>query len=222
MNKKIKSLFVSFHTWQIVLFSIIGAILITNLVTALVSLWTWGEIRPGLMMLGTINAVLVPLIILPMVVRTLRRSLHLEEQNRVHVETISRLKTHSQMEAATQRRADEMSLLYQLGILFASGKNLYDTLLILQTEIVKLVQVDTLFVAIYNEETDTVDFPIFFRKGNPRPHASRKLSERLGLTGGVIYSKRTLYLPDMMAEAVAAQYAPVGDPELVLRTFLGI
>jgi PAS domain S-box-containing protein len=222
MNEKIKSLFISFHTWQIVLFSMLGAILITNLVTALVSLWMWGKIQTEVLILGTINAVLVPLILLPLVIRSVRRTLQLEEQNQVQIETISRLENQSQMEPAAQWRADEMSLLYQLGILLAAGKNLYDTLLIFQSEIVKLAEVDTLYVAIYDEATDIVDFPIFFRRGIPQPHESRKLGERPGLTGGVIYSNKTLYLPDMLAEAVIAQYAPVRDSELVLRTFLGI
>lgn len=222
MNEKIRSVFESLQTRQIVLFSIIGATLIANLVTALASLWIWGEIQPSLMVLGTLNAVLVPLIILPLVVRSLRKILQLEVQNKAHIETILRLENRGQVEAATQRVANEMSLLYQLGILFAAGKSLYDTLLILQTEIVKLVQLDTLFVAIYNEQTDIVDYPIFFRKGEPQPHASRKLADRPGLTGGVIYGKKTLYLPDMMAETVIARYAPVGDTELVLRTFLGV
>ena len=222
MNEKIKSLFASFHMWQIVLFSILGAVLITNLVTALVSLWFWREIQADILVLGTINAILVPLIMLPLVIRNLRRTLQLEEQNKIHVETISRLESQGQMELTARRKADEMSLLYQLGILFAAGKNLYETLLILQTEIVKLAQVDTLFVAIYDEHADIVDYPIFFRRGNPYPHASRKLGDRPGLTGAVIYAKKTLYLPDMMAEAVISQYTPVGDPELELRTFLGI
>ena len=222
MNEKIKSLFASFQIWQIVLFSIVGAILITDLVTALISLWVWHEIQPGLIILGTINATLVPFILLPIVVRSLRRTLLLEEQNKAHVETISRLENRSQAELVTQRRANEMSLLYQLGILFASGKNLYETLLLLQTEIVKLVQVDMLYVAIYNESTDIVDFPIFFRQGEPIPHASRQLGERQGLTGAVIQSKSTLYIPDMTAAAIITQYSPVGDTELVLRTFLGI
>jgi len=222
MNKKIKSLFVSFKTWQIVLFSIIGAILITDLVTALVSLWIWREIRLELMILGTINAVLVPLIMLPVVMRSLRRTLQLEEQNKAHVKTISRLESRGQIELVAQRRADEMSLLYQLGILLAAGKDLYETLLILHSEIVKLAQVDTLFVAIYDETTDIIDFPIFFRRGSPRQHASRKRSDRPGLTGGVIHRKKTLYLPDMMTAAVRAEYAPAGDSELLLRTFLGM
>jgi PAS domain S-box-containing protein len=222
MNEHMKSLFVSFKTWQILLFSIVGAVLITNLVTAFISLWIWHEIQAELMILGTINAVLVPVILLPLVIRSLRRALQLEAQNKAHMETISRLENQSQLEIATRRRADEMSLLYQLGILFASGKNLYETLLILQSEIVKLIHLDAMFVAIYDEETDIIDYPIFFRRGEPHPHASRKLSERSGLTGAVIYSQKTLYLPDMTAEAVVAQYAPVRDSDLDLRTFLGI
>ncbi|HET9908278.1 MAG TPA: GAF domain-containing protein, partial [Anaerolineales bacterium] len=117
---------------------------------------------------------------------------------------------------------EELTLLYQLGILFASGKNLYETLLTLQNEIVKLVQVDTMFVATYSENTDLVDYPIFFRRGESQPHASRKLGERPGLTGEVIYSKKTLYLPDITADDVVKRHAPVGDSVLFLRTFLGI
>ena len=106
---------------------------------------------------------------------------------------------------------EELALLYQLGILLAAGRTLFDTLLTLQNEIIKLVQADTMFVAIYNESTDIIDYPIFFRRGKPHPHPSRKLDERPGLTGAVIYSKKTLYLPDITAEEIVKQYAPVGD-----------
>ncbi|HKY55748.1 MAG TPA: GAF domain-containing protein, partial [Anaerolineales bacterium] len=119
-------------------------------------------------------------------------------------------------------RLEELTLLYRLGVLFSAGKTLFDTLLILQNEIIKLVQADTMFVAIYNESTDIIDYPIFFRRGKPHPHLSRKLGERPGLTGAVIYSQETLYLPDITTEAIAEQYAPVGDNILSLRTFLGI
>src|SRR5688500_5000195 len=119
-------------------------------------------------------------------------------------------------------RLEELALLYQLGILFAAGRTLFDTLLTLQNEIIKLVQADTMFVAIYNEHTDIIDYPIFFRRGKPHPHLSRKLEERPGLTGAVIYSKKILYLPDIAAEEIVKQYAPVGDNILLLRTFLGI
>jgi PAS domain S-box-containing protein len=222
MNGKVESFLISFNTWQIRLFSVIGAVLITNLSTALISLGIWRTVRTELLVLGTINAVLVPLIMLPLGLRLLRRTLQLEEQNQAHMAMRTKLENQSEMELGTQRRAEEMSLLYQLGILFAAGKDLYETLLILQSEIVKLAQVDILFVAIYDEKTDIVDYPIFFRRGDPQSHVSRKLSDRPGLTGAVVYGKQTLYLPDMLAETAMARYAPVGDPLLTLRTFLGI
>ena len=222
MNEKIKSLFLTRNSWQVVLISVVGAVLITNLVTTLTSYWIWGEVQLNLILLGTINAVLVPILIMPIVIRMLKRVVRLEKENQIHRQAISQVEKQRQIDTMMQRRTDEISLLYQLGILFASGKNLYETLLTVHTEIIKLVQVDTLFVAIYNQETDIVDFPIFFRRGEPQPHESRKLGDRPGLTGAVIYSKKTLYLPDIKVDAVVNQYAPVGDTILPLRTFLGV
>jgi hypothetical protein len=183
MKKKIASMFISLHTWQIMLLSIIGAVLITDGVTALISLWVWREIQTNLIVLGTINAVIVPLIILPVVVRNLKQVVKLEEQNRSHIETITQLENQRQIEMAIQRRVDEMSLLYHLSVSLVSGKNLYDTLLALQGEITKLLQADAFYVAIYDEETDIVAYPIFFDAGNPITDKPRRLHERPGHSG---------------------------------------
>ena len=222
MKAKIKSLFMALHTWQIVLLSIIGAVIITDLITALASLLIWHEIQIRLIVLGTINAVLVPLIILPMIIRNLRYVLKLEEQNQSHMETISQLESERQIEASLQRRAEEMSLLYSLGGSLASGRDLMTTLIALQTEICKLIEVDALFVAIHNENTDILDFPIFFEGNNFMPYPSRRLSENPGLTGAVIQRGESLYIPDVMADVVVDQYAPVDDRGMTIRTFLGI
>jgi PAS domain S-box-containing protein len=118
---------------------------------------------------------------------------------------------------------EELALLYQLGIILASGRDLFTTLLTLQTEILKLVQADAMYVAICNETSDIVDFPIYFETGQPERHPSRRLSENPGLTGAVIHARKTLYLPNMMTDEVIQTYAPVDDGNgLPLRTFLGI
>jgi len=222
MKKQIASMFISLHTWQIMLFSIIGAVLITDGVTALISLWVWREIQTNLIVLGTINAVLVPLIILPVVIRNLKQVVKLEEQNLSHIETIAQLENQRQIEVAIQRRVDEMSLLYHLSVSLVSGKNLYDTLLALQGKITQLLQVDAFYVAIYDAETDIVKYPIFFDEGNPITDTPRRLHERPGLTGAVIFSGKTLYLPNMFDPAVQKNYRPVDDDGLILHTFLGI
>ena len=220
MKDKIKSLFVSLHTWQIMLFLIIGAIAITNLITVLVSLWVWHEIQINLIVLGTINAVLVPFIILPVVIRNLRQVVKLEEDNQSHMEMISQLKQRSEIDAAIQRRADEMSLLCQLGVSLASGKNLYDTLLALQAEMVKLIQADAFYVAIYDEKTDIVRYPVYFDEDEPQPETDRLLHEWPGLTGAVIFNGKTLYLPDMFDPEVEKFYRPHNANDLILHTFL--
>ena len=123
----------------------------------------------------------------------------------------------------SQNNNDEMALLYQLGIALASGRNLFTTLLTLQTEILKLIQADALYVAIYNENTDVMDFPIYFESGVPQNYPSRFLGEKPGLTGAVIRSGNTLYLTDMMTDDVTNTYEPVDDDsEFILHTFLGI
>src|SRR6185436_471555 len=222
MKDKFKSLFVTLQLWQIMLLSVVAAVFITDSITTIVSLWIWHEIQPNLIVLGTVNAIIVPLIILPAVLRNLRYVVQLEEQNRSHMETISQLESERQIEATLQRRADEMSFLYQLGVSLASGKDLITTLRALQTEIFKLIEVDALFVAIYHEGPDIVDFPIFFEKNNFHSYPSRKLSEKPGMTGAVIYSGRPLYIRDVTTADVVEQYASVGESELVLHTFLGI
>ena len=222
MKKKIKPLVVTLKSWQIVLFSIIGSVLITNLITALISLWVWHEVQLNLIVLGTINAILVPLIILPFILGSLRKIGKLEEQRQIDREIISQLKGQRQIEESVQRRADDLSVLYQMGISLASGRDLYDTLLALQTEIVKIIQVDAFYVAIYDAETDIVSYPIYFNEGEPATDADRKLSEQPGLTGAVIFSGESLYLPDMTSQQVEDKYHPLDYSDIILRTFLGV
>ncbi|MEW5939293.1 MAG: PAS domain S-box protein, partial [Chloroflexota bacterium] len=125
-------------------------------------------------------------------------------------------------ELLSRRRAEEMSLLYQFGISLASGKDLYSALLALQTEILKLIQADAFFVAIYDEATDVARYPIFFEGGKPAFEPDRLLHEWPGLTGAVIFSGKTLYLPDTMLPEVEETYRPHDTNNMVLHTFLGI
>ncbi len=117
---------------------------------------------------------------------------------------------------------EELEFLHQLGLSLARGKDLFTTLLTLQSEILRLIDADALFVAFYDQATDMVEYPIFFEKTNPREHPSRTLGDNPGLTGAVIYGGKTLYLKNMMSRNVQDHYAPVDENDLVLHTFLGI
>lgn len=133
------------------------------------------------------------------------------------------MKRNASKKIIPESGVEELAFLYQLGISLASGKDLLTTLQALQSEILKLIEVDALFVAMYDETTDIVEYPIFFEKANPQESSSRRLSERPGLTGAVIRTRKTLYLKDMMEDEVEKKYAPVADGrDRILHTFLGI
>jgi PAS domain S-box-containing protein len=118
---------------------------------------------------------------------------------------------------------NELASLYQLGLALASGRDLFSTLLTLQTAILKLIQADAMFIAIHDKSTDIVEYPIYFEVGRPGSQPSRRLSDQPGLTGAVISSGKTLYLPDLNTDEVVRMFAPVDDDKnLVIRTFLGI
>src|SRR4029453_261606 len=82
----------------------------------------------------------------------------------------------------------ELAFLYQLGIALASGRDLFSTLLTLQTTILKLIQADAMFIAIHDASTDVVEYPIYFEVGSPGSQPSRQLSDHPGLTGARISS----------------------------------
>ena len=222
MREKLKSLFGTSHAWQIVFSSAVAAIIITDVLALLAGYWISREIRLDLLVLGTVIAAVVPAIIMPSVVQMLRKTVRLEEQNRTQSEMILNYEKQRQSDVALQKRADEMSLLYRMSISLASGRNLYDTLLALQTEIINFIQADAFYVAIYDAETDLVRYPIFFDEKNSMQESARLLHERPGLTGAVIFSGKTIYLPDMSEPEVEMKYQPVDDNDLPLRTFLGI
>jgi len=127
-----------------------------------------------------------------------------------------------QAEEALRRQAHEMSLLYQFGLSLAAGQDLYGTLRALQEEISQLIQADSLFVAIYDENTDTVSYPLAFDLGVPQDEPPRRLKDKPGFTGAVIFSGKTLYLPDSMSPEAEEAYQPVDHSGMVLHTFLGI
>jgi PAS domain S-box-containing protein len=120
------------------------------------------------------------------------------------------------------QHAREVALLYRVGISLTSGKDLVETLLALQEEISHVIRADAFYVAIYDDKTDIIRYPIFLDADTPLGDSPRRLSEQPGLTGAVIFSGKSLYLPDMMVEEVQRQYKPLNDNDFVLHTFLGI
>ena len=69
-------------TWKLVVASIVGAVVITDGTTSVISLLIWGRIPLELLLLGTLNAILVPAILAPILIRAVKKAANLEALNR--------------------------------------------------------------------------------------------------------------------------------------------
>lgn len=132
------------------------------------------------------------------------------------------LTERKKVEQIAARKVEEMKLLNQLNVSVAVGGGFYSTLYALQKGIANLIPADAFYVAIYEAQTDIVRYPIFFDEGNQVDEKPRKLTEWPGLTGAVIFSGKTLYIPNMMLPEVDEKFHPYDSNNLYLRTFIGV
>jgi signal transduction histidine kinase len=148
------------------------------------------------------------------------------EVQRLNLELEKRVSERTgELNASLERyrlRADEMSLLHKLSNSLAIGRDLYETLSMLKSEIFELFHVDAFYVGIYHEETDMIDYPIFFYRGITSPAVSRHLKDNPGLSGAVIFGNETLYLPDLLSPEAHEKHHPINDQLIVTHTFLGV
>jgi signal transduction histidine kinase len=82
MRTRLKAKLAACSSWKLALFSIAGAVLITDSVTSIISWLVWQEISTRLILLGTLNATIVPAILAPVLIRLVRRTTNLEALNR--------------------------------------------------------------------------------------------------------------------------------------------
>ncbi len=142
------------------------------------------------------------------------------------VETLKQLQDELEerriAEAIANRQAEERSLMYEFGISIAKGSNLYETLFDVHAQLSHLIPNDLFFVALYDESSDAISFPVFYTHGKNLAIPERKLSDRPGLTGAVIRSRNTIYIPNVNAPEVEKTYQPLRSHEITTHSFLGV
>jgi GAF domain-containing protein len=131
-----------------------------------------------------------------------------------------------------QRRAEEMESVYRIGAAATSSLSLQDVLKVAYEQISRLMDVSTFYIALYDQATDELRFVIDVDKGVFSPESRRILSERPGLTGWVIHSRKPLLLsnvaterPQLPVEAIVIGEEPeswLGVPLLHQNRLIGV
>ncbi len=123
---------------------------------------------------------------------------------------------------ATRSRVEHIEALNRVSSAVASGLDLSQVLETLYRHIGEVVEVDTFYVALYDEEKSTLTFPIFYELGRPLKIDSSDVKQRPGLSGEVLRRKATIYIPDMLSANPLTSLQRVQVGESPTRSYLGI
>jgi diguanylate cyclase (GGDEF)-like protein/PAS domain S-box-containing protein len=96
-----------------------------------------------------------------------------------------------------RRRAEEMHALFGIGLAVTSGLDMEHVLQTLLQKTREVLSVEVFYVAILDPETGIVQHPLAYDKGEFIQIPSRNVRETPGLSGYVINTRQTLYIPDM-------------------------
>lgn len=107
------------------------------------------------------------------------------------------LETSLSLEPEEPLPATGMSTLFQIGLAITSGRTMTEVLHTILEACRRILPVDTLYVAIYDAESESYEIPLFYNRGVYRSLGRIFIRERASLTGYVIQHRRTLYVPDM-------------------------
>jgi two-component sensor histidine kinase/putative methionine-R-sulfoxide reductase with GAF domain len=125
-------------------------------------------------------------------------------------------------EKSLQQRADEMALLYQMGLALTSGEDLYNALRALVKELKRLMVVDAFHVGLYDESSDIFQYSLFLNLDEDSQPPPRKLSNNPGLTWEVISKRQTLYLPDITDPATQHTHHIILIRDVGMHSYIGI
>ncbi|MGD8820125.1 MAG: GAF domain-containing protein, partial [Anaerolineae bacterium] len=121
-----------------------------------------------------------------------------------------------------QRRADQMSTLNRIGLDLASGLELERVLESLYEQCSQAFDVDTFYVAFYDKDAGTIEFPLLNGPEGPIHLPPVHIQQEPGLTGHVLETGRALHVVDTRAMPARVPYQPRPVSEEPNRTYLGV
>ena len=121
-----------------------------------------------------------------------------------------------------QQRADQLSVLLDIGQAVNSGLEMDTLLKALLEKCKRVLPIEAFYIATYDHETGMIGFPLFYDNGETSVLPPSEMKDSPGLTGFVIQTRQMLYIPDVLAEEAARKYKAIdfgGDPS---RSYVGV
>jgi diguanylate cyclase (GGDEF)-like protein/PAS domain S-box-containing protein len=94
-------------------------------------------------------------------------------------------------------RAEEMTALFDIGITVTSGLEMAQVLKTLLDKCRQVLPVEAFYIAILDSEKGLIHHPLAYDMGEYPHIPTRDIRENPGLSGHIINTRKTLYIPDM-------------------------
>ena len=127
-----------------------------------------------------------------------------------------------QAEEELEQHAEEMYVLYQMGLILSTGQDMYETLHKLLDHLRRLYVLDTFYIAVYESSTGMISYPLYENMNETLEVPPRNLHENPGMSGEVVFKRRTIYIPDMDTPAATKSHAPIVVGKTHIRSYLGV
>jgi signal transduction histidine kinase/CheY-like chemotaxis protein len=124
--------------------------------------------------------------------------------------------------ADTQRRAEQLATLHRVGLDVTSALDLDGVLNALYEQIQRIMEVDSFYVAFYDQVTGRLEFPLATGLADQTQLNAINIRDESGITGHVIRSGHPVYMPDLhdVPEEVPYHATPFSDQRA--RSYIGV
>ncbi|MEW6093002.1 MAG: GAF domain-containing protein [Chloroflexota bacterium] len=122
-----------------------------------------------------------------------------------------------------RHRAEEMTALFDIGLTVTSGLDMEQVLRTLLEKCRQVLPVEAFYLAILDPETGLLHHPLAYDMGEYPHIPSRNIRQNPGLSGHIINTRQTLYVPDLLTSSDAAKtfqiFRTSGTPT---RAYVGV
>jgi diguanylate cyclase (GGDEF)-like protein/PAS domain S-box-containing protein len=123
----------------------------------------------------------------------------------------------------TQRRAEQMTALLEIGQTVTSGLDLERMLQAMLERCKRVLPIEVFYVAVFDPDTGMIEQRLFYDMGEYLSFPPRSLHETPGLGSHILRTRKTLYIPDTLAPEFKDRFPQAfrtGDKPT--RCFLGV
>jgi len=122
----------------------------------------------------------------------------------------------------TRAQAEQLRILNQTSSAIAAGLDLDRMLEELYVQLKRVLPLDSFYVALIDEKVGVITFPIFYSSGVRVEIPAESLDAGSGLTGEVIRSRKTIYLPDVFDQGAQEEHEIISIGPGETRSYVGL